>query len=105
MNFWIHTVCSLKSVDHKNLQSKLLSSSKNGIYRLDGLINPMTKRSIGTPVNVYCHFDSNGMGWTVIQRRNTGVESFNRKWLDYKRGFGDVSHAFSLKIYYLSVLS
>lgn len=35
---------------------------KDGVYKLDGLINPATKRSIGAAVQVFCTFDNNGKG-------------------------------------------
>ncbi|XP_068786044.1 fibrinogen-like protein 1 isoform X2 [Struthio camelus] len=54
--------------------------TQNGYYR----IRP---RADQEPFLVYCDM-SDGGGWTVIQRRSHGKENFNRKWDDYKLGFG-----------------
>ncbi|XP_068208047.1 uncharacterized protein [Palaemon carinicauda] len=47
---------------------------------------------------VYCDMETDGGGWTVIQRRVPVEthEAFNRSWSDYKRGFGDMYGEFWL---------
>ncbi|CAH1246567.1 FGL1 [Branchiostoma lanceolatum] len=42
----------------------------------------------GVSFQVYCRM-TDGAGWTVIQRRKDGSESFFRDWEDYKNGFGN----------------
>ena len=47
-------------------------------------------------VDVYCDMDTNGGGWTVIQRRDKYLrqENFYRPWLQYVHGFGNLLQEF-----------
>ncbi|XP_076108952.1 fibrinogen-like protein 1 [Mytilus galloprovincialis] len=62
----------------------------SGIYK----IYPLGTGSF----NVYCDMETNNTegAWTVIQHRETGEEDFNRGWIEYEYGFGDIRKEFWL---------
>lgn len=50
---------------------------------------------------VWCDLETNGGGWTVIQRRAEAVENaedFYRTWVEYQNGFGRLDNSFWLGI-------
>ncbi|XP_078397992.1 fibrinogen gamma chain [Cetorhinus maximus] len=59
-------------------------ATKSGLY----YIKPPKARQ---QFLVYCEIDTNGRGWTVLQRRIDGSVDFFRKWVAYKEGFGYLS--------------
>ncbi|XP_066940374.1 techylectin-5A-like isoform X2 [Macrobrachium rosenbergii] len=50
------------------------------------------------PVQVFCDMETDGGGWTVIQRRDDiePRENFFRTWIEYSLGFGDLRGEFWL---------
>ncbi|XP_008068779.1 tenascin-N isoform X2 [Carlito syrichta] len=48
------------------------------------------------PLRVYCDMDTDGGGWIVFQRRNTGQLDFFKRWRSYVEGFGDPMKEFWL---------
>ncbi|XP_070600469.1 LOW QUALITY PROTEIN: angiopoietin-4 [Erythrolamprus reginae] len=53
----------------------------SGVYTIH--INNLTE-----PKKAFCDMETDGGGWTVIQRRINGSVSFQKTWKDYKQGFG-----------------
>ncbi|XP_066554213.1 angiopoietin-related protein 7 isoform X2 [Amia ocellicauda] len=59
----------------------------------------------GLPVEVFCDMETEGGGWTMIQRRQDGSVNFNRSWKEYKEGFGDMHTEFWLGNDYIHDIS
>ncbi|XP_038046855.1 ficolin-1-like [Patiria miniata] len=62
-------------------------------------------RGVFEPIPVYCDMDSDGGGWTLLQRRQDGSEDFNRNWHLYTRGFGSLSGEFWLGNEFIHILT
>ncbi|XP_071149087.1 techylectin-5A-like [Mytilus edulis] len=77
----------VKIPDQSNLKprdcSDLPPCTRSGVFE----IYP----DVTNKIDVYCDMDTNGGGWTIIQRRVDSVVDFYRFWSDYKNGFGSVS--------------
>ena len=55
----------------------------------------MSRGTFDKSARVYCNMITDGGGWTVIQRnRQYSKLSFNRNWLDFEKGFGDLNTDF-----------
>ena len=68
---------------------KTLGENLDGVYD----INPDGQGII----NVFCDQTTDGGGWTVVQRHFSPYSAnFERVWLEYKNGFGDLSGEFWL---------
>ncbi|KAJ8257616.1 hypothetical protein GJAV_G00187720 [Gymnothorax javanicus] len=66
-------------------------------YRISGEYKLPADGFLGTPeLEVFCDMETDGGGWTVIQRRRVGLMSFDRDWKQYKKGFGSVRGDFWL---------
>ncbi|XP_041847113.1 fibrinogen-like protein 1 [Melanotaenia boesemani] len=79
----------IQDTQHADCSQIFSSGSKSsGLYRIQPHGSP-------SPVKVYCDTTEGG-GWTVIQRRINGAETFNRSWAEYKDGFGDMNAEFWL---------
>uniref|UniRef100_A0A673K289 Tenascin-like n=1 Tax=Sinocyclocheilus rhinocerous TaxID=307959 RepID=A0A673K289_9TELE len=48
------------------------------------------------PVRVYCDMSTDGGGWMVFLRRQSGKVDFYRNWRNYSAGFGDTNDEFWL---------
>ena len=53
----------------------------------------------------YCDAVSDGGGWLVVQRRQDGSVDFNRTWVEYKQGFGNLDGEFWYGLYPLHCLT
>ncbi|VDI30703.1 Hypothetical predicted protein [Mytilus galloprovincialis] len=59
----------------------------------------------GRGVKVYCDMKTDGGRWTVLVRRMDGSQDFNKKWIEYENGFGNLDKEFWLGNRYLHTLT
>uniref|UniRef100_A0A4V2H8R3 U3-Liphistoxin-Lth1b_1 n=1 Tax=Liphistius thaleban TaxID=1905330 RepID=A0A4V2H8R3_9ARAC len=67
-------------------------------YRVSGLYQIWPRsRILNGPIDVYCDMETDGGGWTVVQRRgdfDSPKDYFYQNWKTYKSGFGDLKKDF-----------
>ena len=91
----VHIPLHAVYIDCKDAQQN--GHNTSGVYT----INPDNQ----TAFKVYCDMDTDGGGWTVIQRRFDGSVSFNRSWTECERGFGNKSGEYWLGLSYMHRLT
>ncbi|XP_005994067.1 angiopoietin-related protein 7 isoform X1 [Latimeria chalumnae] len=73
------------------------SSLYHRSYKISGVYKLPADEFLGTPeLEVFCDMETEGGGWTIIQRRKIGLTSFHRDWKQYKTGFGNIRGDFWL---------
>ncbi|XP_010626423.1 angiopoietin-related protein 7 [Fukomys damarensis] len=66
-------------------------------YHISGVYKLPPDEFLGSPeLEVFCDMETSGGGWTIIQRRRSGLVSFYQDWQQYKQGFGSIRGDFWL---------
>ncbi|KAM8739373.1 angiopoietin-2a isoform 1-T1 [Acanthopagrus schlegelii] len=73
-------------------------NTQSGVYTL-------TLPNTTVEVKAFCDMETEGGGWTVLQKRFDGHVDFHRTWQEYKKGFGEPSGEFWLGNEFVSRLS
>ena len=73
-----------------------LSKSPSAVYQMKSCIVPCEVSSFTTATvttaAVYCDMTTDGGGWIVIRRnKKDSSVNFNRNWVDYEKGFGNLT--------------
>ena len=79
--------CEIKSND--DFKFSLQATLMSGIYNITNFCGNCKSVAQG-----FCDAKSDGGGWLVVQRRKDGSVSFDRGWVEYEEGFGDLNGEF-----------
>ncbi|XP_031432979.1 tenascin isoform X2 [Clupea harengus] len=71
-------------------QTLLNGESESGLYTI------FVGGNENQPMQVYCDMATDGGGWVVFVRRQSGKTEFFRNWRNYTNGFGDMMDEFWL---------
>ncbi|XP_030063448.1 tenascin-N isoform X2 [Microcaecilia unicolor] len=74
-------------------------NSTSGIYTI------YLSGDVSKPMKVYCDMTTDGGGWIVFQRRNSGKIDFFLRWKNYTEGFGNPREEFWLGLEKLHALT
>ena len=75
--------------------------NKSKLYKMKNFC----KNCRSTITSGYCDTLTDNGGWLVIQRRKDGSVSFDRDWIDYENGFGDLDGEFWYGLYAIHCLT
>ncbi|XP_043575885.1 tenascin isoform X9 [Chiloscyllium plagiosum] len=84
------TVGSLYPFPKDCSQTLLNGEASSGLYTI------FLRGNRSQPLEVYCDMTTDGGGWMVFQRRQSGRVDFFRNWKNYTNGFGNPSDEFWL---------
>ncbi|XP_062618098.1 angiopoietin-related protein 7-like [Saccostrea cucullata] len=92
----IYELLNNRTLQTVTKDSKIITDCKDHFlqgYKQSGIysINPFCNE---TQVHVYCDMETEGGGWTAIQKRVSGSVSFDRTWVEYKDGFGSPNDSY-----------
>ena len=70
--------------------------SPSAVYQMKRCIVPCEPSLFATEtITGYCDMVTDGGGWIVIQRnKKSSLVTFNKKWTDYEKGFGNLNTEF-----------
>lgn len=87
-----------------NSQQQLVTSCGQGALPTNG-IQKLQLTPTSDPFYVICDDEISGGGWTVIMNRFNGDINFQRGWLEYKHGFGNLAGEFFIGLEKLYALT